>query len=51
MSCILTWCVWRGGSYYIEVFSERYKLKFVRQESLASAASSDGELSDHQHVE
>merc|ERR1719427_336702 len=51
MSCILTWCVWRGGSYYIEVFSERYKLKFVRQECEASAASSDGELSDHQHVE
>jgi len=23
------WCIWRGGSYYIEVFSERYKLKFV----------------------
>ena len=22
-------CIWRGGSYYIEVFSERYKLKFV----------------------
>lgn len=25
-------CIWRGGSYYIEVFSERYKLKFVKIE-------------------
>eukprot|EP00090_Calanus_glacialis_P024964 TRINITY_DN38778_c0_g1_i1.p1 TRINITY_DN38778_c0_g1~~TRINITY_DN38778_c0_g1_i1.p1 ORF type:complete len:246 (-),score=64.68 TRINITY_DN38778_c0_g1_i1:130-795(-) len=25
-------CIWRGGSYYIEVFSERYKLKFVEIE-------------------
>ena len=24
--------IWRGGSYYIEVFSERYKLKFVKIE-------------------
>ena len=26
-------CIWRGGSYYIEVFSERYKLKFVKIET------------------
>jgi hypothetical protein len=26
-------CIWRGGSYYIELFSERYKLKFVKIES------------------
>ena len=26
---IYGWCIWRGGSYYIEVFSERYKLKFI----------------------
>jgi len=26
---IYSWCIWRGGTYYIEIFSERYKLKFV----------------------
>jgi len=26
---IYTWCIWRGGSFYIEIFSERYKLQFV----------------------
>lgn len=26
---IYCWCIWRGGSFYIEIFSERYKLKFV----------------------
>jgi len=26
---IYIWCIWRGGSFYIEIFSERYKLKFV----------------------
>ena len=26
------WTTWRGGSYYIEVFSERYNLKFVKME-------------------
>jgi len=42
---IFIWCVWRGGTYYIEVFSERYKLKFVKQDSQTdetiSVASND----------
>merc|ERR1719402_1880506 len=29
ISSIYVWCIWRGGSFYIEIFSERYKLKFV----------------------
>ena len=29
---IYSWCIWRGGTYYIEVFSERYKMKFVKIE-------------------
>lgn len=42
---VFTWCVWRGGTYYIEVFSERYKLKFVKQESIVEdtdQSDSDG---------
>jgi hypothetical protein len=27
---IFGWCIWRGGTYYIEVFSEKYKLKFIK---------------------
>jgi len=42
---IFIWCVWRGGTYYIEVFSERYKLKFIKQDSQTdetiSVASND----------
>lgn len=30
ISIIYLWCIWRGGTYYIEVFSERYKMKFVK---------------------
>merc|ERR1712241_493736 len=26
---IYLWCIWRGATYYIEIFSERYKMKFV----------------------
>jgi len=26
---IYLWCIWRGGTYYIEIFSERYKMKFI----------------------
>ena len=29
---ILTWGVWNGATYYIEVFAERYTLKFVKKE-------------------
>lgn len=29
ISFIYLWCIWRGGTYYIEIFSERYKMKFV----------------------
>jgi len=29
---LFLWTTWRGGSYYIEVFSERYNLKFVKME-------------------
>merc|ERR1712029_1327737 len=29
ISIIYLWCIWRGGTYYIEVFSERYKMKFI----------------------
>jgi len=29
---IYMWCIWRGGAYYIEVFSERYKLKFTTED-------------------
>jgi len=29
ISLIYLWCIWRGGTYYIEVFSERYKMKFI----------------------
>ena len=29
---ILTWGAWNGASYYIEVFAERYTLKFVTEE-------------------
>jgi len=29
---IFSWCIWRGGSFYIEVFSERYKMKFITYE-------------------
>jgi len=32
ISTIYGWCIWRGGSYYIEVFSERYKLKFLHHQ-------------------
>ena len=43
-------CIWRGGSYYIEVFSERYKLKFVENEEKAENVTSvDGKLEvDHE---
>jgi len=37
---IFTWCVWRGGSFYIEVFSERYKLKFIKQDSVSEDTAS-----------
>ena len=30
---ILTWGAWNGASYYIEVFAERYTLKFVTEEA------------------
>jgi len=26
---IFSWSIWRGGTYYIEIFSERYKMKFI----------------------
>jgi len=29
IASIYLWCIWRGGTYYIEIFSERYKMKFV----------------------
>jgi len=34
--CVYLWAVWRGGTYYIEIFSERYKLKFVKAEEYAT---------------
>ena len=35
------WTTWRGGSYYIEVFSERYNLKFVKMELEKSLPEKD----------
>ena len=29
---IFGWGTWNGASYYIEVFAERYRLQFVREE-------------------
>ena len=43
---IYTWCIWRGGSFYIEVFSERYKMKFVKIEREESHLSREGSFSD-----
>jgi len=37
---IYSWCIWRGGTYYIEVFSERYKMKFVTIEKDEDCSSS-----------
>ncbi|XP_023337252.1 uncharacterized membrane protein C776.05 [Eurytemora carolleeae] len=37
---IYMWCVWRGGSYYIEVFSERYKFKFLKTDDFTHETSS-----------
>jgi len=52
ISFIYGWCVWRGGSYYIEVFSERYKLKFVKDEqghNMTSQSSVDTDSDEEQH--
>merc|ERR1719154_140363 len=46
IACIYMWCVWRGGTYYIEVFSERYKLQFIKDdptENKADYSKSDSE--------
>ena len=44
---IYSWCIWRGGSFYIEVFSERYKMKFVQIEKEDdSHLSRQGSFSD-----
>jgi len=37
---IFSWSIWRGGTYYIEIFSERYKMKFITIEK-------EDELSDY----
>jgi len=45
-------CIWRGGSYYIEVFSERYKLKFVKIDKQVkkqeSISEDDHSYEDHE---
>jgi len=38
---LFLWTTWRGGSYYIEVFSERYNLKFVKMELEKSLPEKD----------
>jgi len=43
---IYSWCIWRGGSFYIEVFSERYKMKFITLEKEDSNLSREGSFSD-----
>merc|ERR1719516_598996 len=48
--CIYSWCIWRGGSYYIEVFSERYKLKFIQQKE-DSGEHMEEELDEEEHSE
>jgi len=44
---IYGWCIWRGGSYYIEVFSERYKLKFISHHDMHD----EGNHSEDEHGE
>ena len=46
--CVFTMAVWNGASYYIEVFSKRYNLKFEektesRKESTASVSELENE--------
>jgi len=49
IACIYMWCVWRGGTYYIEVFSERYKLQFVNKDDLRE--KEDGSVDGHKSEE
>ena len=48
------WCIWRGASFYIEIFSERYKLKFVTADSPEVSDDDkddhDGEEVDHEEL-
>jgi len=43
---IYGWCIWRGGTYYIEIFSERYKMKFVKIEKEEETSSSGDPSAD-----
>jgi len=49
IASIYMWCVWRGGTYYIEVFSERYKLQFVNKDE--PTHNEDGSVDGHKSEE
>ena len=38
---VLLRCIWNGASFYIEVFAERYRLKFVSEDGAASSNASN----------
>ena len=38
---VLLRCIWNGASFYIEVFAERYRLKFVSEEEDAASSKSN----------
>merc|ERR1712203_314482 len=48
---LFLWTTWRGGSYYIEVFSERYNLKFVKMELEKSLPEKDEATFGHNSEE
>jgi hypothetical protein len=39
LATVLMGCIWNGASFYIEVFAERYRLKFASDEDVTSAAN------------
>ena len=42
---VLMGCIWNGASFYIEVFAERYRLKFVSDGDMTAASADDSSTS------